>query len=188
MWFIVVRSRQRYHGMGREWPRCQFYIWIWSKLAFILEKHCFETSVFQIVAKFLEKQEFDLICRAHQVVEDGYEFFARRQLVTLFSAPNYCGEFDNAGEFLCSVACFVFVFYYFESIKSLTDWDGRTVVWVVDIPTFFAATFCDWNGLPTFSKEALPWRSKVFLKSVFRLEKSQVFEIAFFSYDITFEV
>ena len=31
------------------------------------------------------------------MVEDGYEFFARRQLVTLFSAPNYCGEFDNAG-------------------------------------------------------------------------------------------
>ena len=29
--------------------------------------------------------------------EDGYEFFAKRQLVTLFSAPNYCGEFDNAG-------------------------------------------------------------------------------------------
>jgi hypothetical protein len=32
------------------------------------------------------------------VVEDGYEFFAKRQLVTLFSAPNYCGEFDNAGQ------------------------------------------------------------------------------------------
>jgi serine/threonine-protein phosphatase PP1 catalytic subunit len=31
------------------------------------------------------------------VVEDGYEFFAKRQLVTIFSAPNYCGEFDNAG-------------------------------------------------------------------------------------------
>jgi len=31
------------------------------------------------------------------VVEDGYEFFAKRQLVTVFSAPNYCGEFDNAG-------------------------------------------------------------------------------------------
>uniref|UniRef100_A0A1B0C188 Serine/threonine-protein phosphatase n=1 Tax=Glossina palpalis gambiensis TaxID=67801 RepID=A0A1B0C188_9MUSC len=50
-----------------------------------------------VVSKFLHKHEMDLICRAHQVVEDGYEFFARRQLVTLFSAPNYCGEFDNAG-------------------------------------------------------------------------------------------
>jgi hypothetical protein len=44
-----------------------------------------------------------------QVVEDGYEFFAKRQLVTVFSAPNYCGEFDNAGammsvdeELMCS--------------------------------------------------------------------------------------
>lgn len=62
-----------------------------------------------IVAQFLKKHDLDLICRAHQVfisnfprlflkvVEDGYEFFAKRQLVTVFSAPNYCGEFDNAG-------------------------------------------------------------------------------------------
>ncbi|CAI6366768.1 unnamed protein product [Macrosiphum euphorbiae] len=51
----------------------------------------------EVVTKFLHKHNFDLICRAHQVVEDGYEFFAKRQLVTVFSAPNYCGEFDNAG-------------------------------------------------------------------------------------------
>ena len=50
-----------------------------------------------VVSKFLHRHDMDLICRAHQVVEDGYEFFAKRQLVTLFSAPNYCGEFDNAG-------------------------------------------------------------------------------------------
>ncbi|KAI7752552.1 hypothetical protein M8C21_016964, partial [Ambrosia artemisiifolia] len=37
----------------------------------------------------------DTVCS--KVVEDGYEFFADRQLVTIFSAPNYCGEFDNAG-------------------------------------------------------------------------------------------
>jgi len=51
----------------------------------------------EIVSVFLKKHDLDLICRAHQVVEDGYEFFAKRQLVTLFSAPNYCGEFDNCG-------------------------------------------------------------------------------------------
>jgi len=50
-----------------------------------------------VVDNFLKRHEFDLIVRAHQVVEDGYEFFAKRQLVTVFSAPNYCGEFDNAG-------------------------------------------------------------------------------------------
>ncbi|KAH9361924.1 hypothetical protein HPB48_003667 [Haemaphysalis longicornis] len=50
-----------------------------------------------VVSKFLKKHGLELICRAHQVVEDGYEFFGERELVTLFSAPNYCGEFDNAG-------------------------------------------------------------------------------------------
>jgi serine/threonine-protein phosphatase PP1 catalytic subunit len=50
-----------------------------------------------VVTDFLERQDLDLIVRAHQVVEDGYQFFAGRRLVTLFSAPNYCGEFDNAG-------------------------------------------------------------------------------------------
>ncbi|XP_058075230.1 serine/threonine-protein phosphatase PP1-like isoform X2 [Magnolia sinica] len=49
------------------------------------------------VEEFLKKHDLDLVCRAHQVVEDGYEFFADRQLVTIFSAPNYCGEFNNAG-------------------------------------------------------------------------------------------
>ena len=49
------------------------------------------------VSEFLQRHDLDLVCRAHQVVEDGYEFFAKRQLVTIFSAPNYCGEFDNAG-------------------------------------------------------------------------------------------
>lgn len=50
-----------------------------------------------VVASFLQEHDLDLLVRAHQVVEDGYEFFAGRRLVTLFSAPNYCGEFDNAG-------------------------------------------------------------------------------------------
>ena len=38
------------------------------------------------------------------MVEDGYEFFAKRQLVTIFSAPDYCNEFDNAGKIIIILA------------------------------------------------------------------------------------
>ena len=31
----------------------------------------------ELVAKFLLKHDLDLICRAHQVVEDGYELFCK---------------------------------------------------------------------------------------------------------------
>ena len=54
----------------------------------------------KIVENTLDELDIDLVCRAHQVVELGYEFFAQRGLVTVFSAPNYCGEFDNAGAFM----------------------------------------------------------------------------------------
>ena len=50
-----------------------------------------------IVYKIVEDLDIDLVCRAHQVVERGFEFFADKKLVTVFSAPNYCNQFDNAG-------------------------------------------------------------------------------------------
>ncbi|EPS69366.1 serine/threonine-protein phosphatase, partial [Genlisea aurea] len=77
------------------------------------------------VAEFLEKNELDLICRGHQVVEDGYEFFAKRRLVTLFSAPNYGGEFDNVGALLSvdeSLMC------SFDIIKSLSPASSKTAL------------------------------------------------------------
>lgn len=51
----------------------------------------------KVLEAFLNNNEIDLICRAHQVVEQGYEFFGEQNLVTIFSAPNYLGEFDNNG-------------------------------------------------------------------------------------------
>lgn len=49
------------------------------------------------VLDFCSQFKFDLIIRGHMVVEDGYEFFAKKKVVTIFSAPNYCGEFNNWG-------------------------------------------------------------------------------------------
>ena len=52
-----------------------------------------------VVDVFLQKHKFDLLCRAHQMAMDGYEFpfKGRQNCVTVFTAPNYCGEFMNAG-------------------------------------------------------------------------------------------
>lgn len=47
--------------------------------------YCFGKKV---ITDFLATHDFDLVCRAHMVVEDGYEFFNDRVLVTVFSAPN----------------------------------------------------------------------------------------------------
>jgi serine/threonine-protein phosphatase PP1 catalytic subunit len=51
---------------------------------------------------FLEKNDLDLICRAHQVVLDGFEFpfFPNQSVVTVFSAPDYLEEFGNKGAML----------------------------------------------------------------------------------------
>ncbi|XP_047042763.1 serine/threonine-protein phosphatase alpha-2 isoform-like [Lolium rigidum] len=50
-----------------------------------------------LVAEFVEKNGLAMVCRAHEVKQGGYEWFADRKLVTVFSAPNYAGQCDNAG-------------------------------------------------------------------------------------------
>ena len=51
----------------------------------------------EIVEEFTKLNNLDLICRAHQVVEEGFQFFANMKLITIFTAPNYMNVFDNNG-------------------------------------------------------------------------------------------
>ncbi|KAG5484117.1 hypothetical protein LSCM1_05972 [Leishmania martiniquensis] len=46
---------------------------------------------------FCTSNNFDFICRAHQVAMDGYFWTHNDRVVTVFSAPNYCGIDDNRG-------------------------------------------------------------------------------------------
>ena len=48
-----------------------------------------------IVEEFMSRFDFDLIVRGHECC-DGYCFAFNRKLVTVFSAPNYCGVEKNA--------------------------------------------------------------------------------------------
>lgn len=49
------------------------------------------------VRQFLENNGLKYILRAHECVMDGFERFAAGQLVTVFSATDYCGRHKNAG-------------------------------------------------------------------------------------------
>ena len=44
---------------------------------------------------FMKKLNLDLVVRAHQVVDEGFQFFNGQKMVTVFSAPNYCGQVGN---------------------------------------------------------------------------------------------
>lgn len=68
----------------------------------------------EALKSFCTNLGLELVVRAHQVVNEGYEFFCDQKLVTIFSvsslglfphpfrfqAPNYCNQFDNAASIL----------------------------------------------------------------------------------------
>jgi serine/threonine-protein phosphatase PP1 catalytic subunit len=75
---------------------------------------------------FLKQNDLQMCVRAHQVVEDGYEFFASRRLVTVFSAANYGGEFDNDGAMLRVDADLKCSFFIRHGKKSDDDSDSAS--------------------------------------------------------------
>ncbi|EPY20798.1 protein phosphatase 2 (formerly 2A), catalytic subunit [Strigomonas culicis] len=46
---------------------------------------------------FCSRNGYNFICRAHQVVNDGFLWRHQDKVVTVFSAPNYCGINGNLG-------------------------------------------------------------------------------------------
>jgi serine/threonine-protein phosphatase 2A catalytic subunit len=97
-----VRQLDRFHEVPHEGPICDL---IWSdpddRVSWgISPRGAGYTFGEDVTARWNLQNGLVLTVRAHQLVMDGYQYTHNNQLLTLFSAPNYCYRCGNQAAIL----------------------------------------------------------------------------------------
>jgi len=98
-----IRLLDRQQEIPHEGPFCDL---MWSDPTDILGWMVSERGAgfqfgSQVTQEFNHLNKFELICRAHQLVQDGYKYmFPRKDLITVWSAPNYCYRCQNVASIM----------------------------------------------------------------------------------------
>eukprot|EP00033_Pygsuia_biforma_P001875 GCRY01002096.1.p1 GENE.GCRY01002096.1~~GCRY01002096.1.p1 ORF type:complete len:397 (-),score=87.75 GCRY01002096.1:1218-2312(-) len=139
---------------------------------------CFGVDV---VNTFLANNDLELIVRAHQVVPNGFEFMPRssRRLLTLFSAPNYCGEMGNEGAVLTVTRndendlldCTFHVFAPGPAYSTRPPWDFQNIL----CQQLFSAEAEDDLLTPPPMKKHKRLAKRKSPKNLFRLRRKKAF-------------
>lgn len=68
-----------------------------------------------VSSKFIYQNNLKIICRAHQLVLQGYSWAHEQQVCTIFSAPNYCYRCGNQAGMLEVDENLNYIFQQFDS-------------------------------------------------------------------------
>ncbi|KAL3448260.1 Serine/threonine-protein phosphatase alpha-2 isoform [Aspergillus insuetus] len=72
----------------------------------------------RVTRSFLQHTGFEIICRGHKVVDEGYKFDFDNTVVTIFSAPEHHDDQDNSGAAMSISADLSYSFDIFEPLDT----------------------------------------------------------------------
>ena len=90
-----------------------------------------------VTVTFCQKNNLDFVCRAHQCVKEGYRWDQADKIVTIFSAPNYCGG-QNKGAIMKLSADMTPSFTSYEQAEGTAPLGGGQ-----SLPDYFRSTHDD---------------------------------------------